>query len=473
MSQHALRIIALVVSMAVATAFLNPMSRTSLPRVNSAKLHMTEEGAETFSKRKVVVTGLGCVSEVGIGADEFYKNLCDGFTGVQRLPSWADEFPCRVGVPLTRDFKIKDYMDPKEAKRQARYTHFAMAAARMAIEDSNLDLETVDKFKFGALVGSGVGGVEFFENNLKKFVKAGEGGSGWKKVSPFLIPGLIADTATGLIAIEFGCKGPNFGVVSACATGTHALGTALNFIQTGVADVMLAGGSEAALTPFCFAGFDVMTAMCRDFNDTPEKASRPFDSKRAGFVMAEASGVLMIESEEHAKARGAPIYCEIAGYGATCDANHITAPHPEGEGLANCMQQALNMANVKPEEVDYINAHGTSTPYNDKFETMAIKRVFGEHAYNMKVNSIKGATGHSLGAAGGLEAVCCAKVIQNGIVPPTLNIEYPDPELDLDYNPNVKSEKEVKVAISDNLGFGGHNAALVFKKYEPSPQYRL
>jgi len=470
MCRNLLRAAVAALVMSSVFAFINPMSPQPV-KFSSFKLFMSEQ--DSFPKRKVVVTGLGVVSEVGLGADEFYKNLCDGVGGVQRLPKWADDFPCKVGVPLTREFKIKDYMDPKEAKRQARYTHFAMAASRMALEDANLDLEAVNKFKFGALVGSGVGGVEFFEKNLKNFVKAGEGGAGWKKVSPFLIPGLIADTATGLIAIEFGCKGPNFGVVSACATGTHAIGTSLNYIQTGVADVMLAGGSEAALTNFCFAGFDVMTAMCRDFNDDPAKASRPFDAKRAGFVMAEAAGVVLLESEEHAKARGATIYCELAGYGASCDAHHITAPHPEGEGLATCIGGALSMANLKPEDVDYINAHGTSTPYNDLFETNAIKRVFGEHAYKLKVNSIKGATGHSLGAAGGLEAVCCAKVVKEGIIPPTLNYEFPEPGMDLDYCPNVAVKHDVKVAVSDNLGFGGHNAALVFKKYEPSPEYKL
>jgi 3-oxoacyl-[acyl-carrier-protein] synthase II len=428
---------------------------------------------DTFPKRKVVVTGLGVVSQLGLGAEEFFSNLCDGVSGIQRLPKWADEFPCKVGVPLTREFKIKDYMDPKEAKRQARFTHFAMAAARMAIDDSKIDVKNINQFKFGALVGSGVGGVEFFEQNLKKFEEAGQGQAGWKKVSPFLIPGLIADTATGLIAIEFGAKGPNFGVVSACATGTHAIGTALGYIQTGVADVMLAGGSEASLTPFCFTGFDVMTAMCRDFNDEPQRASRPFDAKRAGFVMAEGAGVVLLESEEHAKGRGASIYCELAGFGASCDAHHITAPHPEGEGLATCMASALDMAGLKETDVDYVNAHGTSTPYNDKFETNAIKRVFGEHAYKLKISSIKGQTGHSLGAAGGLEAVCVAKVIQKGIIPPSINYEYPDPELDLDYVPNKAVKMDVKVAVSDNLGFGGHNGALIFKKYEPSPQYRL
>lgn len=468
---HTIRLCSILLLLIIASpivAFLNFNRLSSSVRKTQCKLQME---AESFPKRKVVVTGLGVVHQLGLGADEFYDNLCAGATGLQRLPKWADEFPCKVGVPLTREFKIKDYMDPKEAKRQARYTQFAMAAARMAVDDSKLDLETVNKFKFGALVGSGVGGVEFFENNLRNFIAGGEGLSGWKKVSPFLIPGLIADTATGLIAIEFGCKGPNFGVVSACATGTHAIGTALGFIQTGVADVMLAGGSEAALTSFCFTGFDVMTAMVRDFNDNPTKASRPFDAKRAGFVMAEGAGVLMLESEEHAKSRGATIYCELAGFGASCDAHHITAPHPQGEGLATCMNAALDMAGLKVTDVDYINAHGTSTPYNDKFETNAIKRLFGEHAYKLKVSSIKGQTGHSLGAAGGLEAVATVKVIQKGVIPPSINYEFPDPELDLNYVPNKAVTADVKVAVSDNLGFGGHNGALLFKKYEPSPQY--
>uniref|UniRef100_A0A6U1MH54 Nodulation protein E n=1 Tax=Fibrocapsa japonica TaxID=94617 RepID=A0A6U1MH54_9STRA len=423
--------------------------------------------SETLPKKKVVVTGLGVVSSVGTGAQEFYDNICDGVSGIQRLPSWADEFPTKIGAPVN-DFNAGDWMDKRDAKRQARFTHFAMACARQAVEDAKLDTDKLDPFKFGVLIGSGVGGVEIFENNLNKYTAAGGGYAGWKKVSPFLIPALIGDTATGLVAIEYGAKGPNFGVVSACATATHAFGTALHYLQTGVSDIMLAGGVEAALTPFCFAGFDSMNALTRDFNDDPKAGSRPFDAKRSGFVMGEGGAVLCLETEEHAKARGAKIYCELAGYGASCDAHHITAPHPDGEGLATCMDQALSMGGIELTDVDYVNAHGTSTPYNDKFETMALKRVFGEHAYKLKVSSIKSMTGHTLGGAGGLEAVACCKIFTDGKIPPTINYENPDEGLDLDYVPNkaVTPETPIKVAVSDNLGFGGHNAAIAFRRYE-------
>jgi len=422
-------------------------------------------------KKKVVITGVGAVSSVGIGAQSFFQALVDGKSGIIKMPSWADEYPCRVGSLVSESVGWngpEDYMDKKEARRQGRYTHFAMAAAKIALEDGKLDVTKVDKDRLGVIIGSGIGGVEFFEDNCNKFTAAGGGASGLKKVSPFLIPALISNTASGIVAIEIGAKGPNYGVVSACATGSHAIGDALSFLQTGQADMMLAGGSEAAMTPLCFAGFAAMRAMVTSFNDEPLRASRPYDKRRDGFVMGEGCGVVLLETEEHALARGAEIYCELAGYGATCDAHHITAPHPEGLGLAGAIRMALNNGGVKPEEVDYINSHGTSTPYNDKFETMAFKKVLGEHAYKTKISSTKSMMGHTLGAAGGLEAIVCAKVIKTGWVPPTLNLEQPDLDdgCDLDYTPNkaVKLER-VRAAISDNLGFGGHNAALVFKEY--------
>jgi len=309
------------------------------------------------------------------------------------------------------------------------------------------------------IVGSAFGGMETFE-------KMTLNNAAGKKVSPFTIPMLLGNTASGITAIEVGAMGPNFGVASACAAGSHALGEALRHIQNGAADIMLAGGTEAAITELSFAGFCAMKAMCSSFNDDPKHASRPFDSKRAGFVMGEGAGVLMLETEEHAKARGAKIYAELAGYSATCDAHHITTPHPEGAGLANCLQKAIEDAGVSPEEVDYINAHGTSTAYNDKFETMAIKKVFGDHAYKLAVSSTKSMTGHTLGAAGGIEAAIAAKVMQTGQIPPTINYEEQDPECDLNYVPNTaQSIESPRAVISDNLGFGGHNAALVFKAY--------
>ena len=330
----------------------------------------------------------------------------------------------------------------------------------MAIDDGALDTATVDSSRFGVIIGSAFGGMDTFETQTLN-LNAG------KKVSPFTIPALLGNTASGIVGIELGAQGPNFGVASACAAGSHAIGEAMRFMQNGAADVMITGGAEAAITPLSFGGFSAMKAMCTKFNDQPTKASRPFDADRAGFVMGEGAGVLLLETEEHAKARGAKIYCELGGYAATCDAHHITTPHPEGLGLATCLSSALADANVAPEDVAYINAHGTSTAYNDKFETMAIKKVFGEHASRLAISSTKSMTGHTLGAAGGIEAVIATKVMQTGVVPPTINYESPDPECDLNYVPNEKQVLgKIKAAVSDNLGFGGHNAALVFKAYD-------
>lgn len=340
-----------------------------------------------------------------------------------------------------------------------------MAAAKTAMADGSLDKDDVDSKRFGVLIGSGVGGLESVEESCRILFNKGP-----KRITPFLLPSIIGNTAGSMVAIELGAKGPNFGVVSACATGTHALGEALRYLQLGEADVMLAGGTEAAVTALGFAGFASMRAMCSNGNDSPQTCSRPFDADRSGFVMGEGAGVLLLETEEHALARGAKIYCELAGYAANCDAFHITAPHPEGEGMADCLASAVSSAGVKLTDVEYINAHGTSTPLNDKFETMAYKRVFGDHATKLKISSTKGALGHLLGAAGGVEAAICCKVLETGSIPPTINLQNPDPECDLDYVPNKKyvSEKPIEVAISDNLGFGGHNAALVFKRYPSS-----
>merc|ERR1719454_1768525 len=326
-----------------------------------------------------------------------------------------------------------------------------------------MDLGAVEKSRFGVIVGSAFGGMETFETQTLNLNKG-------KKVSPFCIPALLGNTASGIVGIELGAQGPNFGVASACAAGSHAIGEAMRFMQNGEADIMITGGSEAAITPLSFGGFCAMKAMCSSYNENPKQASRPFDADRAGFVMGEGAGVLLLETEEHAKARGAKIYCELAGYAATCDAHHITTPHPEGAGLSTCLANALDAAGVAPSDVEYINAHGTSTAYNDKFETMAIKTVFGEHAKDLRISSTKSMTGHTLGAAGGIEAVIAAKVMQTGVVPPTINYETPDPECDLNYVPNTAQTlpSKPKAAISDNLGFGGHNAALVFKAYEPA-----
>ena len=382
-----------------------------------------------------------------------------GKSGIRKLPSWADEYPAQLAGYIDFDPKACG-LKGKTINRNGRYTHFALVAANQAIEDAKLDINQINKERFGCIVGSGIGGVEWFEDNCKAFEKAGGGYNGLRAIDNFLIPALISNTASGMIAIAHGAKGPNYCVTTACASGTHSIGAALKHMRDGEADIMIAGGSEAALTPLCYAGFCALTAMVTKYNDTPEKASRPFDKDRAGFVMGEGAGVIIMETEEHALARGATIYCELAGYGSSCDANHITAPAPEGEGLKRCIEMALKDGDCLPTDVGYINAHGTSTQLNDKTETQAIKSVFGDHAYKMKISSIKSMIGHSLGAAGGIEAVVCAKAMKEGIVPPTINLDNPDIEAgcDLDYVPNkaytYPKDQIPKAMISDNLGFG-------------------
>ena len=411
------------------------------------------------NKRRVVVTGIGTLTSLGHDVTTFWQSLSQGRSGISRVTRFdPTDFPSKVGAEV-RDFDPAKYMDAKEAKRNDRYTQLAVAASRLAIEDAKLDVTKVDSERFGVIIGSGIGGMETIENQTRVLVERGP-----SRVSPFTIPSLIANIASGVVAIEFQAKSINFGVVSACASGSHALGEALRHIRDGHADIMLSGGSEAAITRLGYAGFCNMKAMSTDFNDTPEKASRPFDKLRDGFVMGEGAGVLVIETLEHAKARGARIYCELVGYGATCDAFHITGQDQEGKGLALCLNRALAEAGVQKTEVDYINAHGTSTPINDRCETLAIKRTFGELAPKLSISSTKSMTGHLLGAAGGIEAAVCCLSIHHGLVPPTINYENPDPDCDLDYTPNVAKKREVKVAISNNLGFGGHNASLVFRR---------
>lgn len=405
---------------------------------------------------------MGTFTSLGHDPHTLFDNLLDGKCGIAPVTLFDPELAQVKIASEVKDFDVSKYWIAKDAKRYDRYAHLGMAAAKEAMADGKLDHTTVNSKRFGVLVGSGVGGLEAVETSCRILHTKGP-----KRITPFLLPSIIGNTAGSMIAIALGAKGPNFGVVSACATGTHALGEAFKSIRYGEADVMLAGGTEAAITPLGYAGFTSMRAMCTTANDSPQTASRPFDADRAGFVMGEGAGVLLLESEEHALARGARIYCELAGYSANCDAHHITAPHPEGEGMADCLLNAMESAGVQPEEVNYINAHGTSTPLNDKFETMAYKRVFGDHSKNLKVSSTKGALGHLLGAAGGVEAAICCKVLSTDSIPPTINLDTPDPDCDLDYVPNVKyiSEEPLNVAISDNLGFGGHNAALVFKRY--------
>ena len=409
-------------------------------------------------KRRVVITGLGILHSLGNDIQTFWENLLAGRSGIKRISRWdPSDFPTKIGAEVL-DFDPKDYMDPKEVRRNDRYTHFALATTKIALEDSQLDLGKVDKTRLGIIIGSGIGGMDTIETQTRRFYEMGP-----RKVSPFMIPSLIANSASGIVAMEIGAMGPNFSVVSACATGTHAIGESMLHLQSGTVDIMIAGGSEAAVTPLGYAGFCNMKAMSTSSNDEPERASRPFDMKRDGFIMGEGSGIVILETLEHAQARGANIYCELVGYAATCDAYHITTPDLDGRGLTLCIKNALKGANLKPSDVDYINAHGTSTGPNDKVETLAVKNVFGDHAYNVHISSTKSMTGHLLGAAGGIESAAAAKAIQTGEIPPTINYENPDPDCDLNYVPNRKRSGTVKVAMSNNSGFGGHNASIVLK----------
>ena len=414
---------------------------------------------ETVSPHKrVVVTGMGVIASLGHNVDEFWTNILAGKSGIDRVSLFdVKDYACQIGAEV-RGWDPAQHMDPKEVRRNDRYTHFGFCAAKQAISDAKLEMTKEDPDRVGVIIGSGIGGMLTIEAQHKNLMERGP-----RKVSPFMIPALISNMASGLVAIELGARGPNFCVVSACATATHAIGESLRMIRGGEADVMVCGGAEAAITPLAYAGFCSMKAMSTN-NDNPQKSSRPFDLNRDGFIMGEGAGILVLESLEHALARGARIYCELSGYAATCDAFHITQPDPDGKGLSLAMSRALNDARIQPAEVDYINAHGTSTPYNDKFETLAIKKVFGDHARKVLISSTKSMTGHLLGAAGGIEAIISVKTIQTGEVPPTINLETPDPDCDLDYVPNVKRKAVVKTVLSDNLGFGGQNAALVFRK---------
>ncbi len=411
------------------------------------------------SQKRVVVTGMGVVASLGHNVNDFWASIVAGKCGIDKVSLFdAKDYSCQIGAEV-RGWDPAQHMDPKEVRRNDRYTHFGFCAAKQAIADAKLDMAKEDADRVGVIIGSGIGGMWTIENQHKVLMERGP-----RKVSPFMIPALISNMCGGLVAIELGARGPNFGVVSACSTATHAIGESLRMIRRGEADVMVCGGAEAAITPLAYAGFCSMKAMSTN-NENPQKASRPFDLNRDGFIMGEGGAILVIESLEHALARGAHIYCELAGYAATCDAYHITSPDPEGKGLAQSMIKAMRDANVEPHQVDYINAHGTSTPYNDKFETIAIKKIFGDHSRKVNISSTKSMTGHLLGAAGSIEAVISVKAIETGIVPPTINYETPDPECDLDYTPNVKREAKIDTVLTDNLGFGGHNATLVFRRH--------
>jgi len=413
-----------------------------------------------MSERRVVITGIGIITPLGDQLDVFWQNLLAGKSGIGPVTRFdTTNFDCKIGGEVN-GFKPEEFMPAKETRRTDRFTQYAVGAARKAVADAGLDLSKTDLTRIGALIGSGIGGMETIEEQAAILFNKGPG-----RVSPFMIPMLIVNMASGYVSMLLGVKGPNLAVVSACATATHALGEAARAIVHNDADVMIAGGSEAAITQMGYAGFCAMKAMSTR-NDEPTRASRPFDAKRDGFVMGEGAGVCILESLEHARHRHAKIYCEIAGYGITGDAYHMSAPAPEGEGAARSMAMALNHAHLNPEQISYINAHGTSTPVGDKCETQAIKKVFGAHAKKLAVSSTKSMTGHLLGAAGAVETAVCALAIQHNIVPPTINYENPDPDCDLDYVPNKAREMNVYACLNNSLGFGGHNATLIVKRHE-------
>jgi 3-oxoacyl-[acyl-carrier-protein] synthase II len=411
------------------------------------------------STRRVVVTGLGALSPVGNTADEFWSSLVQGRSGVGPITRFdAAGYATRIAGEV-RNFDPLDFVDKKEARRLDPYLQYAVAASSLAVQDAALDTGKVDGSRFGVLIGSGIGGISTLLESYRTLLEKGP-----DRVSPFFIPMMIVNMASGLVSMRVGAKGPNSSVVTACATGNHAIGDSFKIIQRGDADVMIAGGAEAIIVPLTIAGFCSMKAMSTR-NDEPAKAMRPFDATRDGFVCGEGAGIVVLESLEFALARDARIYAEIVGYGMTGDAHHMTAPDPEGDGAARAMAAAVRDAGMDVSAVGYINAHGTSTPYNDRFETLAIKRVFGDHARRLAISSTKSMTGHLLGAAGGVEAIATVLALHHGVLPPTINYETPDPDCDLDYVPNQARKQNVEVALSNAFGFGGTNATLAFRTY--------
>ena len=410
--------------------------------------------------RRVVITGLGVLTPVGNDVNTMWQNLLAGKSGAGPVthfdPSeFKTKFACEV-----KDFDATSIVGKKDARRMDKFAQFAVASSKQALDDSGLVVTPDNASRIGVMIGTGIGGITTIVNQIEEMMAKGP-----SRVSPFLVPMMLPDTASGQVAIQFGLKGPNLCPVSACATGSNAIGEASEWVRRGVADAVLAGGTESAIIPIALAGFNNMTAISTR-NDAPEKASRPFDKNRDGFVVGEGSGVLVLEALEHALARGARIYAEVIGYGSTADAYHITAPEENGVGAASAMKIALQQANLKPEQIDYINAHGTSTPLNDKSETAAIKSVFGEAAYSVPISSTKSMTGHLLGAAGAVEGVIAVQDINEGVIPPTINYETPDPECDLDYVPNTSRRKQVNTVMSNSFGFGGHNAVVIIGRYQ-------
>ncbi len=410
--------------------------------------------------RRVVVTGVGVVSPLGIGRDAFWNGLLKGTSGVRRITRFdPTRHECQIAAEV-KEFDPLLWIEKKEVRKMDLFVQYALAAGLIAVEDAQLKVSDTNRDRVGVLVGTGMGGIPMLVEQNAILLEKGP-----DRVSPFFIPGIITNMASGRISMQLGAKGPNSCVSTACATGNHAIGDSFRIIQRGEAEIMLAGGSEAVIAPLCVAGFSACKALSNR-NAEPERASRPFDKQRDGFVMGEGAAVLVLEGLEHALDRGATIYGEVIGYGMSGDAYHVTAPAPEGEGAVQSMQRALQDAGVRPEDVHYINAHGTSTPYNDANETLAIKRVFGDHAYRLAVSSIKSMIGHTLGAAGAIEAIATILSVRDGIIPPTINYEYPDPDCDLDYVPNTARELSIQVALNNSFGFGGTNATMVFRRYD-------
>ncbi|EAD1243239.1 beta-ketoacyl-[acyl-carrier-protein] synthase II [Listeria monocytogenes] len=412
-----------------------------------------------MDKRRVVVTGVGAVTPIGNDAETSWENAKKGVNGVAKMTRLnPDDFPVKIAAEL-KDFDVEKYLEKKEARKMDRFTHYAIASAEMAVQDSGLVIDDSNANRVGVWIGSGIGGMETFETQCEIFLNRGH-----RRVSPFFVPMMIPDMGSGQVSIRFGAKGINSTTVTACATATNSIGDAFKVIERGDADAMITGGAEAPITKMSLAGFTANKAL--SLNPDPETACRPFDKDRDGFIIGEGAGIVILEEYEHAKARGAKIYAEIVGYGATGDAYHITAPAPNGEGAARAMKMAIDDAGITPDKVDYINAHGTSTPYNDEYETQAIKTVFGEHAKKLAISSTKSMTGHTLGASGGIEAIFALLTIRDNIIAPTIHLKNQDEVCDLDYVPNEAREANVNVVISNSFGFGGHNATLVFKRIE-------